>query len=381
MVARMFARLPPGSGRRTIVGAAEQETRDRYDVVVIGSGQSGLAAGYYLQAAGKRIIILDSNARVGDNWRSRWDSLHLFTPARHDGLPGWPFPAPRWSFPSKDAMGDYLEAYVQHFSLPVALETRVRHVHAGDGHLVVSAEGRSFDADNVVVASGGFETPFVPAFADQLDDDIVQLHSTGYRNQSQLQPGGVLVVGAGNSGAEVAIESAAGHPTWLAGRHPGHIPFRIEGTASRLLLERLVVRVLFHRVLTTGTPMGRRMKPKATAKGTPLIRLKPKDIEAAGVGTVPRVAGVRGGLPVLDDGRVMEVTNVVWCTGFRPNFSWIDLPGVGDGMPTHDRGVVAASPGLYFLGLDFLYSLSSVMIHAADRDAHHVANHILRRSA
>ena len=352
----------------------------RLDAVVIGSGQTGLAAGYYLEAAGKRIVIIDSSARVGDNWRSRWDSLHLFTPARHDGLPGWAFPAAGWSFPAKDEMGDYLEAYVERFSLPVELETRVSDVHARDGHFVVSTEGRSFDADNVVVASGGFETPFVPAFAHELDDGIVQLHSTGYRNQTQLQPGGVLVVGAGNSGAEVAIESATGHATWLSGRHPGHIPFRMEGTASRLVLERLVLRFVFHRVLTTSTPMGRKMKPKLTAKGTPLIRLKPKDIEAAGVETVARVAGVRDGLPVLDDGRVMDVRNVVWCTGFRPDFSWIDLPGVGEGTPDHDRGIVGASPGLYFLGLDFLYSLSSVMIHAADRDAHHVVDHIVRRS-
>lgn len=354
---------------------------DRYDVVVIGSGQAGLAAGYYLQAAGKRIVILESNARVGDNWRSRWDSLHLFTPARHDGLPGWRFPAPGWSVPSKDEMGDYLEAYAQRSSLPVEVGMRVHALHARDGHFVVSAGDRTFEADNVVVASGGFQTPFVPVFAEQLDDSIVQLHSTGYRNQTQLQPGGVLVVGAGNSGAEVAIESAAGHSTWLSGRHPGHIPFRIEGTASRLVLERLVLRFVFHRVLTTGTPMGRRMKSKLTAGGSPLIRLKPKDIEAAGVETVPRVAGVRDGLPVLDDGQVIEVTNVVWCTGFRSNFSWIDLPGLGEGIPAHDRGVVTDSPGLYFLGLDFLYSLSSVMIHAADRDAHHVVNHIVGRGS
>ena len=354
---------------------------ERYDAVVIGSGQAGLAAGYYLRAAGKRIVILESNARVGENWRSRWDSLHLFTPARHDGLPGWRFPAPGWSFPSKDEMGDYLEAYAQRFSLPVEVDTRVHDMHARDGHFVVSAEDRTFEADNVVVASGGFESPSVPAFAGELDESIVQLHSIGYRNQTQLQPGGVLVVGAGNSGAEVAIESAAGHSTWLSGRHPGHIPFRIEGTASRLVLERLVLRFVFHRVLTTRTPMGRRMKSKLTAGGSPLIRLKPKDIEAAGVETVPRVAGVRDGLPVLDDGRVMKVANVVWCTGFRPNFSWIDLPGVGEGIPAHDRGVVADAPGLYFLGLEFLYSLSSVMIHAADRDAHHVANHIVRRGS
>lgn len=357
------------------------EAAERTGTVVIGGGQAGLAVGYYLKRAGRTFMILEANARLGDNWRTRWDSLHLFTPARHDGLPGWPFPAPSWSFPSKDAMGDYLEAYAARFSLPVSTGVQVDGVSQKDGRYLVSAGARRIEADNVVVASGGYQSPVVPGIAGDLDPQIVQLHSSEYLNQRQLRPGGMLVVGAGNSGAEVALESAPGHETWLSGRDPGHIPFHIEGVASRILLERLVIRFLFYRVLTTSTPIGRKVKPRFLSKGGPLIRIKPKEIAAAGVDRVARVAGVRDGLPVLEDGRVIEAANVVWCTGFRNDFAWIDVPAIRGGIPPHDRGVVKDAPGLYFVGLEFLYALASGMIHGTGRDGEHIAQAIAAREA
>ena len=211
---------------------------------------------------------------------------------------------------------------------------------------------------------------------------MVQLHSLDYRNPSQLRPGGVLIVGAGNSGSEIALELArAGHQTWMSGRDTGHIPFRIEGVAGRFVLVHLVLRVVFHRVLTTDTPIGRKARPKIVSQGGPLIRVKPKDLAAAGVQRVPRTAGVRDGLPLLEDGRVLDVTNVVWCTGFHPGFSWIQLPGFGtDGEPVHVRGVAANQPGLYFVGLHFLYAMSSTMIHGVGRDAEHIADTIAART-
>jgi putative flavoprotein involved in K+ transport len=355
------------------------DVAERIGTVVIGAGQAGLAAGYHLQRAGQHFEILEANQRLGDNWRTRWDSLHLFTPARHDGLPGLPFPAPDWSFPSKDAMGDYLEAYAARFSLPVSTGVQVDGVSQREGGYVVTAGDRRIEADNVVVASGGYQTPVVPGFAGELDPGIVQLHSSEYRNQEQLVPGGVLVVGAGNSGAEVALESAPGHGTWISGRHPGHIPFHIEGAASRIALERLVLRFLFYRVLTTSTPIGRKAKPRFLAKGGPLIRIKPKEIAAAGVVRVPRVAGVRDGRPVLEDGRVIEAANVVWCTGFRNDFDWIDVPAIRKGIPPNDRGVVKDAPGLYFVGLEFQYALASGMVHGTGRDGEHIAKIIAER--
>lgn len=210
----------------------------------------------------------------------------------------------------------------------------------------------------------------------------MQLHSSDYRNLSQLGDGGVLIVGAGNSGAEIALEVArAGHPTWMSGRDTGHVPFRVEGLAARLVLAQLVLRFIFHRVLTMDTPLGRKARPAIVSRGGPLIRVKPRDLAVAGIQRVPRTAGVRNGMPVLADDRVLDVTNVIWCTGFHPGFSWIELPVFGtDGEPVHQRGVVPDESGLYFVGLHFLYAMSSTMIHGVGRDAEHIAATIAARS-
>jgi putative flavoprotein involved in K+ transport len=326
-------------------------------------------------------VILEANARIGDSWRKRWDSLRLFTPARFDGIAGMPFPAPAHSFPAKDEMADYLEAYAARFALPVRTGVAVERLsRKGDQYLVMAGD-RSFEAEQVVVAMASYQSPRVPPFAGELDPGVVQLHSSEYRNLSQLQPGGVLIVGAGNSGSEVALEAArGGHPAWMSGRDTGHVPFRIERTAGRLLLP-FIFRLVFHRLLTVDTPIGRKVRPKALSQGGPLIRVKPKDLAAAGVQRVPRVVGVRNGLPALEGGRVLEVANVVWCTGFHPGFSWIDLPiFAGNGEPAHQRGIVAGEPGLYFVGLHFLYALSSTMIHGVERDAERVADAIATRT-
>jgi putative flavoprotein involved in K+ transport len=226
-----------------------------------------------------------------------------------------------------------------------------------------------------------FQRPRVPAFAAELDPDIVQLHSSEYRAPSQLREGGVLVVGAGNSGAEIALEVArAGHHTYISGRDVGQVPFRIEHPAALRVLVPVLFRVVFHRVLTTGTPMGRKARPAVTSKGGPLIRTRSSDLAAAGVERVPRTTGVRDGRPVLADGRAPDVTNVIWCTGYHPGLSWIDLPVFDEkGEPKHARGVCADCPGAYFVGLNFLYAFSSTMIHGVERDAAHVADAIATR--
>jgi putative flavoprotein involved in K+ transport len=354
---------------------------ERVDTIVVGAGQAGLSVGYHLKRQGVPFLILDAGARVGDVWRERWDSLRLFTPARYAGLDGMPFPAPPHSFPTKDEMGDFLEQYARTFALPVRLGTRVERVSRQDGGFLVVAGNRRFEARNVVVAMATFQRPRVPPWAGELDPAIVQVHSHHYRNLAQLREGPVLVVGAGNSGAEIALETAPRHRTWLAGRDVGHVPFRVEGQLARLVLFRLVLRVLFHRVLTVATPMGRRMRPKVLHVGGPLVRTKPRDLDAAGVQRLPRVAGARDGLPLLEDGRVLEVANVVWCTGFHPGFSWIDLPVFdASGEPRHDRGIVGSEPGLYFVGLHFLYAFSSTMIHGVGRDAERIAKAVAARA-
>lgn len=351
----------------------ENRRTERINTVVIGGGQAGLSVGFHLQKRHVPFLILEENQRVGDTWRARWDSLHLFTPAIFSGIPGMRFPAPPYSFPSKDEMGGYLETYAQRFQLPVRTGVHVDRLSKRGGRFVIISGDREIEADNVVVAMATYQSPRVPPFARDIDPGIVQLHSREYRNPSQLRKGGVLVVGAGNSGAEIALEVARSHRTWLSGRDVGHVPFNIAGLPARLFLVRLVLRVLFHRVLTVNTPIGRKLRPKVLSHGGPLIRVRPAELAAAGVERVARVAGVKGGKPQLADERVLDVANVVWCTGFHPGFSWIDLPIVKDAEPVHRRGVVEEVPGLYFLGLNFLYAFSSTMIHGVGRDAEYVA--------
>jgi putative flavoprotein involved in K+ transport len=347
-----------------------------FETVIVGAGQAGLATAHHLQRRGRDCLVLDAGDRIGDSWRRRWDSLRLFTPARYDSLPGWRFPAPAWSFPTRDAMADYLEAYAARFALRVECGVAAdRLEHDGSG-FVVRSNGRAFTADNVVVATGSHHHPHVPAFAGELDPAIVQLHSSEYRSPSQLQPGGVLVVGAGNSGADIGIEVARTRRTWLSGSHPGQVPWHIERRLARP--GNRAVFFAFRHVLTERTPPGRKVRAKVRAHHSgPLVRVKLADLDAAGVERVPRTAGVHDGSPALGDGRVLDVANVIWCTGFRPQLDWIDLPiGGDDGAPRHARGVVASQPGLFFVGQEFQYALASAMIQGAGRDAAYVAGRI-----
>lgn len=354
-----------------------------FETVIIGGGQAGLSVGYHLKKLGRPFVILDSNDRIGDAWRKRWDSLRLFTPARYSGLAGRRFLTPAMSFPTKDEMADYLESYAARFDLPVRTGVKVDGLSREGVRYVAEAGDWRFEADNVVVASGAYQSPRVPTFAPDLDPGILQLHSSEYRNPSQLQEGGVLVVGAANSGGEIALEVSRDHATWLSGRHPGQEPFRPGSRWDRLLLP--VVWFLASRVLTVKTPFGRAVRDKFNLQGTthvglPLARVRPKDFTAAGIEQVPKTAGARGGLPVLDDGRTLEVANVIWCTGFVSDFAWIDLPVFAeDGGPLHDRGVVESEPGLYFVGLVFLYALASSLVGGVGRDAEYIAKHIASR--
>ena len=354
----------------------ESET---FDTVVIGAGQAGLSAGYYLRKAGRSFAILDGNARVGDNWRERYDSLRLFTPSWAVRLPGWRFPTKGVASPLKDEMADFLEAYAARFELPVLHGVRVDGLRRDGDAFVVSAGDRTFRAASVIVATGANRDPRIPAIARDLDPAILQLHSTGYRNPSQLQEGGVLVVGSGNSGADVSLDVSATHPTWLSGPVRGHIPFDIDTWFSRHVAFHLIRFIGVH-VLTIRTPIGRRSRAKTGTKGDPLVRVKPKWLDAAGVRRVGKTVAVRDGAPVLEDGTVLDVANVVWCTGFRHDLSWIDLPIFGeDGAPMHERGV-AVEPGLYFVGLPFQYSKASEVIPGVGRDAEYVVRQLVRRS-
>jgi putative flavoprotein involved in K+ transport len=356
----------------------QSETK-RYQAIVIGGGQAGLATGYYLSKAGARFLILDGSKRIGDSWRSRWDSLRLFTPCKYSSLPGLAFPAPQYSFPTKDEMGDYLEQYASHFRLPVRSGVRVNALWREGLIYKVRSGTEIFEAEHVVVAMSNYQHPKIPAVARELDEQITQLHSSAYKNPSQLQPGSVLIVGAGNSGAEIAMELCQTHEVWLAGRDTGHVPFEITNRNVQRFVMPLLFRVIFYRLLTTNTIFGRRAKAKMISHGFPLIRQKPKHLLRAGIKRVPRLSGVKDGNPLLENGEIAEVKNVIWCTGFYPRFSWIDLSVFKNEEPLQERGVVTNEGGLYFVGLHFLFAASSDMIQGVGRDAKYVVEVIRDR--
>jgi putative flavoprotein involved in K+ transport len=347
-----------------------------FETVVIGGGQAGLATGYHLAKRDVPFVILDANERIGDAWRKRWDSLRLFTPARYSRLPGMPFPASSISFPTKDEMADYLAAYAARFDLPVRTGVEVDGLSREGDRFVITSGDRRFEARHVVVATGATRVPKIPAFADELHSSSVQLHSSQYRHPSQLQDGAVLVVGAGNSGAEIAFEVSRTHPTYLSGKPSGQIPVRLGPAAARFFFP--VLRFVGHHVLTLKTPIGRKAQPTFISHGAPLVRVKLKHLAAGGVEQVPRTVGTQDGRPALQDGRVLDVSNVIWCTGFREEFPWIDLPIFDENeRPLHERGVVVGEPGLYFVGLLFQYALSSDVLPGVGRDAEYIAKHIV----
>ena len=358
------------------------DEHDRVPTVIVGAGQAGLATAYFLGRAGHRCRVLHQHHRVGDNWRSRYDSLRLNTPARFDSLPGTPFPAPRNSFPTGAEMGDYLERYVDLHAIEVTHDTVVSRIdRLGDGSFRLTCRDRVLHADNVVVATGGEHHPRVPDLAHRLDPGIRQLHSSSYRNPSQLLPGPVLVVGAGQSGADLALEAVGrGHRTWLSGRSPGEIPVDLDSFKARLAAP--VLWFLANHVLTLRTPVGRRMQAEVRSGAAPLIRVKARHLEAAGVTWLEaRTTGVVDGRPQLDDGTVLDVANVIWCTGFRQEFGFIHPPVVReDGWPRDRAGVVTEAPGLYFMGLLFQRGFYSMLVGGAGRDARRIAREILSRT-
>lgn len=360
-----------------------EASEHHFDTVVVGGGQAGLAIGYYLKEQGRNFMILDAGERIGDAWRKRWDSLRLFTPAALSGLPGMPLPFPGSYFPTKDETADYLEEYTAEFDLPVRLGRQVDSLRReGDGYLVTAGEER-YVAEHVVVATGPYHTARIPNFAECLDPSITQLHSSAYRKPEQIPEGDVLVVGAGNSGAEISLELAATHRTYLSGRDTGNVPGSVQG-------RRLPTHILFGWFvgwgilgrLTVDTRLGRKGREFSRTRGMPLVRFSPTDLIKAGVERVPRIDGVVDGKPRLADGRVLEVASVVWATGFKPDFGWIELPILGeDGYPVQHRGVVDTQPGLYFLGLPFQHTFLSETIGGVGKDARYVAAHLADRAA
>lgn len=348
---------------------------EKIDAVIVGAGQAGLASAYELAQRGVSHLVLEAGGRVGNQWRNRWDSLRLFTPARFDGLPGSKFPAPPDSFPGKDQLADYLEAYGVDHRLPIRTGVRALSLdRSGDGYRLETSAG-TIAAGHVVVATG-YQGPKVPALAAEIKSEIHQLHASEYKNATQLT-GDVLVVGAGTSGVEIAIEAArAGHKTVLAGRGTGAIPRAFYAFQGKFFW------FYANKIASVRTPMGRRMKPFVLHHGAPLIRVTMGQALAAGVERATRITTVEGGFPVCEGGRRVEPQTIVWCTGFSRDYSWIRFPVTGaDGYPNHAGGVADGEKGLYFMGLPFQTRLASGLIGGQGPDATLVADTIAARLA
>jgi putative flavoprotein involved in K+ transport len=345
-----------------------RRSKDRYDVVVIGGGQAGLAVGWYLRRQRRRFTILEAAAEPAASWRARWDSLTLFTPTRYDSLPGMQFAGDPDSYPVRDQVVEYLSEYARHFDLPVELSSRVKAVRRlGDGYVVQLAD-RIYETDLVVVATGPFQTAFVPPSAADLDPAVVQLHSADYRSPDALPDGPVLIVGGGNTGFQIAAELAATREVHLS-----------IGTRQMPLPQRLLGRDMFRWLDATGlmgrtvnSRIGQRMKDRETLVGSSARGLRRRH----GVRLHGRTVSGSGSTIGFADGTRLDVGTVIWATGFRLDHSLIDAPVFDDdGHVRHERGVTA-SPGLYFLGLPWLYTRGSALLGWVKYDAEYIAARI-----
>ena len=340
---------------------------NQHDVVVIGGGQAGLAIGYLLASAGHRFAILEAADAPAAAWRARWDSLKLFTPVRYDSLPGRAFPGDPDGYPGRDDVVAYLTDYARDFELPVELGSAVRAVRRAEGGYLVELDDRTYQADQVVVATGPFQVPRVPAVAQGLHPDIVQFHSSAYRTPGDVPGGPVLVVGGGNTGYQIAEELSRTHEVHLSiGARQTPLPQRIAG---RDLFRYLEATGLMGK--TADSRIGQRMQAKET-----LIGSSPRAARRQGIHTHGRTVSAAGPQVTFGDGARLQPGSVVWATGFGLDHSWIDAPVFdGQGRLVHDRGVTT-SPGLYFLGLPWQHTRGSALLGWVKDDAEHLAHRI-----
>jgi putative flavoprotein involved in K+ transport len=341
-------------------------------VLVIGAGQAGLAVGYHLARQHVRFLLVDSGPEVGHSWRSRWDSLQLFTPAEYSALPGLAFPADRGTYPGKDQVADYLKTYADRFDLPVMPNTRVERLERRrpEGPFRVATDQGTLWARQVVVATGPFQQPSIPTICSGFDTSIAQLHSASYRNPSSLPPGRVLVVGAGNSGLQIAIE--------LADTHEVHVAV---GTRQKTVPQRPLGRDLFWWLTRTGVLTRPGSSPVAAwfrkRGGDLVIGTTWGDVDAVGISVHPRLTTAQGrGAGFGDRTDLDDIDAVVWASGFRSDYSWLDVPGTWDGAQVHQTRGRSRTPGLWFIGLPWQHTRGSALLGFVGDDAAWVATGI-----
>jgi putative flavoprotein involved in K+ transport len=341
---------------------------ERREVIVIGGGQAGLAMGYFLAEQGRRFTILEAAEAPAAAWRARWDSLRLFTPVRYDGLPGMPFSGDPDRYPCRDEVVNYLTDYAHRFELPIELGSRVRSISRAEYGYLVELDDRTYESDQVVVATGPFQVPRTPAFAKRLDPEVVQLHSGAYRTPEAIPEGAALVVGGGNTGFQIAAE--------LAGSHEVHLAI---GSRQTPLPQRILGRDLFWYLEATGlirkstvSRIGRRLAGRDTLIGSSPRALRRRH----GVRLHARAVQAAGTKVSFSDGTSLDVRSVIWATGFGVDHSWIDVPVLDEeDRLVHQRGVTE-SPGLYFLGLSWQHTRGSALLGWVKDDAEYIARQI-----
>jgi putative flavoprotein involved in K+ transport len=346
----------------------DHETDSSFEVVVVGAGQAGLAMGYFLKRQGRRFLIVETGS-IGSAWRERWESLVLFTPRRYSALPGLPFPGDPDGYPTRDEVVAYLEEYAETFDLPIRQQTPVGSLVEEDRRFVLEVDG-TVTADQVVVATGPFQTPYVPEVAERLAAEVFQTHATGYQKPADVPEGTVLVVGGGNTGFQIAKELSSTHNVRLAvGSRQTPLPQRLLG---RDLFWWLTKSRLFN--TTAESRLGRRLSTRET-----LIGSSPRELRRRyGVELKPRVVDANGRIVRFQDGSELEVVAVIWATGYRPDYSWIHLPILDErGRLRHRRGVTDVA-GLYFLGLTWQHTRGSALIGWVKDDAAFIAEKIAK---
>jgi putative flavoprotein involved in K+ transport len=359
---RAYERSPEGAN------GSDEGGRERFDVVVVGAGQAGLVMGYFLARQGRRFVILEAGDSIGAAWRTRWDSLLLFTPRRYAALAGLAFPGDPEGYSTRDEVVAYLEQYAATFELPVELNGAVRSLRTMDDRFIVGLDDRQIEADQVVVATGPFQMPLVPLLASELASELFQTHSTGYMRPSDVPAGTVLVVGGGNTGYQIAKELSTTHVVHLG-----------VGSKQKPLPQKVLGRDLFWWLTKTGlinktvdSRIGRRLRNSDT-----LIGSSPRELRKRyGIDMKPRVVGAGGRTVTFADGSELEVDAVIWATGYRSDYSWIDAPVLDqNGRVRHRRGVTDV-PGLYFLGLSWQHTRGSALIGWVKDDAEFIAEQI-----
>jgi putative flavoprotein involved in K+ transport len=345
----------------------------KYNVIIIGGSQAGLSMGFFLRNSNLSYIILDRSSEVGESWKDRYDSLKLFTPSYLSTLPGLSIERSSNLYPTKDQIADYLKRYAQKYSLPLQLNTEVQRVYIKNNEFVVETSKGEMAAHNVVVASGPFQKPQIPGFSSQLSDRISQIHSSEYKNPCQLKEGTALVIGGGNSGAQIAVELAKVMEVYLSvGHKMMYLPQDLGNKSIFWYLDKLGVYKASQNSMV-GRMMQRKPDPIFGFELKGLIKNKTIKLK-------PRAISSEGDAIMFQDGSRLNVDNIIWATGYQPDYNWIEIPNLisDQGYPIHQRGVTSQR-GLFFLGLPWLHNRSSALIQGVGKDSEYLYEYLVKQ--